>query len=62
MPAADQAVVGEIVARGKKGALRDVALLPVLMLTIYLVLILLFRSRGGYRPVVLTTATTGDGR
>lgn len=61
-PAADRAVVGDIVARGKKSALRDVALLPVLMLAIYLALILVFRARGGYRPVVLTPAVKGEGR
>lgn len=55
-PAAERAAIEQIVADGKKGALREVALLPVLMLLIYLALILTFRVRGGYRPVQLAIA------
>ena len=37
----------------KHDALRTIAILPVLMFIVYLGLILYFRSRGGYKPVVL---------
>jgi MFS family permease len=37
----------------KHDALRTIAILPVIMLIVYLGLILWFRSRGGYKPVVL---------
>jgi MFS transporter, DHA2 family, metal-tetracycline-proton antiporter len=55
-PQADRAAIARIVTQGKKGALREVALLPVLTLLIYLGLILYFRARGGYRPVELSKA------
>lgn len=56
---AEQRAVHAIVTEGKKGALRDVALLPVAMLAIYLALMLFFRSRGGYAPVTLAAAREG---
>lgn len=37
----------------KHDALRTIAILPVIMFLVYLGLILWFRSRGGYKPVVL---------
>jgi hypothetical protein len=37
----------------KYDALRTIAILPAIMLLVYLGLILYFRSKGGYRPVVL---------
>jgi MFS family permease len=37
----------------KHDALRTIAILPAIMLLVYLGLILYFRSRGGYKPVVL---------
>jgi MFS transporter, DHA2 family, metal-tetracycline-proton antiporter len=46
-------VVDEIDRRSKLDALRTIAILPVIMLIVYLGLIFYFRSRGGYRPVVL---------
>jgi MFS family permease len=53
---ADRAALAAIVAQSKQAALRDVALLPLVTLLTYLGLIVFFRSRGGYRPVVLTPA------
>jgi len=47
----------------KKGALAQVAILPVVMLLSYLILIGYFKSKGGYKPVELSTdeeATTID--
>ena len=52
-PTQDRALISGIEAAGKKQALRLVAFLPVLMLLVYGALILFFRTRGGYRPVVL---------
>jgi fucose permease len=57
-PEADAAVLREISSGGKKTALREVALAPVLMLLSYLALIVFFRARGGYRPVELQPRTT----
>lgn len=55
-PAAEQAVIEQIVTQGKKSALKEIALLPVFMLAAYLALVLFFRARGGYRPVELAAA------
>ncbi len=52
----DKAVLDTLSEGSKKDALKDVALLPVLTFLIYLVLIVWFRSRGGYKPVILTAA------
>jgi MFS transporter, DHA2 family, metal-tetracycline-proton antiporter len=48
-----RALVESVVAGSKKAALKSVALLPVLMLGAYLVLMVYFRRRGGYRAVAL---------
>jgi DHA2 family metal-tetracycline-proton antiporter-like MFS transporter len=53
---ADRALLSEIQGDAKKTALKDVAKLPLGMLGAYLVLIAIFRRRGGYRPVVLAQA------
>src|SRR5690606_18174627 len=37
----------------RKTALRDIVFFPIIMLVSYLALILFFRSRGGYKPVVI---------
>jgi hypothetical protein len=50
-----RAVVESVVTGSKKTALKSVALLPLVMLTAYLLLIVYFRSRGGYRAVALTS-------
>lgn len=54
-PMQDRVVLDGIRATSKKGALKDVALLPVLMVLAYLAMMLFFRRRGGYRPVLLST-------
>lgn len=53
---ADRALLSEIQGDAKKVALQDVAKLPLGMLAAYLVLIGIFRLRGGYRPVLLSQA------
>lgn len=52
-PEADKAVFSELSVTAKKDALKEMALLPVITLLVYLGLIFWFRSRGGYKPVVL---------
>ena len=52
----DRALLSEIQGVAKKTALKDVAKLPLGMVGAYLVLIAIFRIRGGYRPVVLAQA------
>jgi DHA2 family metal-tetracycline-proton antiporter-like MFS transporter len=52
---ATRAVVESVVIGSKKTALKSVAVLPLIMLTAYLLLMLYFRSRGGYRAVALQT-------
>ncbi len=50
---ADRALLSQIQGDAKKTALKDVAKLPLSTFVAYLVLIAIFRRRGGYRPVVL---------
>lgn len=50
-PTEDREVVRQIQGKAKKGALMTVAIFPVIMLLCYILLILYFRSRGGYKPV-----------
>jgi len=52
-PEADKAVLDGLGASAKKDALKEIALLPVLTCLIFLGLVLWFRRRGGYRPVVI---------
>jgi len=49
----EKAAVDAADRESKHDALRTIAILPVIMFLVYLGLILYFRSRGGYRPVVL---------
>jgi DHA2 family metal-tetracycline-proton antiporter-like MFS transporter len=51
-----RAIVNSVVAGSKKTALKSVAMLPLIMLTAYLLLILYFRRRGGYRAIALPQA------
>jgi MFS family permease len=52
-PAEDQAAVAEASSAAKKVALRYVAILPIIMLICFGILLLYFRSKGGYKPVSL---------
>jgi MFS family permease len=49
----EKAVVEAADRESKHDALRTIAILPGIMFLVYLGLILYFRSRGGYKPVVL---------
>ncbi len=55
---ADQAVLAKATTTGQFSALGEMALFPVAMLGGYLVLMLYFKTKGGYKPVQL--AQTGD--
>lgn len=50
---ADKTTIGTIQESAKKNALKTVALLPVFMLLCYLGLLVYFRSKGGYKPVLI---------
>jgi len=49
----------KIDAKAKTGALATMAIFPCVMLGGYLLMILYFRSKGGYKPVVLTKEAGG---
>ena len=51
--AAESATVSEIRDTAKKTALRYIVIFPIIMLVSYLLLILYFRSKGGYRAVLI---------
>lgn len=55
-PDADKAVFSDLAVAAKKDALKEMALLPLLTMLIYIALIAWFRTRGGYKPVVLSAA------
>ena len=50
----DRTVIASISSDAKKGALATVAIFPIIMLICYLILVFYFRSKGGYKAVVLT--------
>jgi MFS family permease len=50
---AEKSAVDAADRESKHDALRTIAILPVIMFLVYLGLILYFRSKGGYKPVVL---------
>ena len=47
-----------IQASGKKTTLRTAAILPIVMMVVYICLIMYFEQRGGYKPVELEASTT----
>jgi fucose permease len=51
LTAPEKAVVDGVKGGAKKGALKSAAYLPLIMLFTYLMLLLYFRSKGGYKPV-----------
>jgi MFS family permease len=54
LPAPAQAQIGSIVQASQKDALRVIAVLPLLMMAVYLGLLVYFRTKGGYKPAALT--------
>ena len=55
---ADETAIATVEGDAKKTALRTTAVFPLIMLVCYVILILYFRSRGGYKPVELETEST----
>ncbi|MFM7180349.1 MAG: MFS transporter [Verrucomicrobiales bacterium] len=51
LPEAEAAKVGEVAKHAKQGSLAKVIVFPAFMLVCYLVLIVYFKSRGGYKAV-----------
>ncbi len=51
LPAAEQEQIDAIKDRETQGALAKMSIFPAIMLIAYLLLILYFRSKGGYRPL-----------
>jgi len=49
----EKETVGDVSATAKKNALMTVAIFPAIMLVCYLILILYFKAKGGYKPVEL---------
>ncbi|HEX6926608.1 MAG TPA: MFS transporter [Longimicrobiaceae bacterium] len=60
LPPADQEVIAQVQEQSQKDALQTIALLPVLMLIVYICLILYFRARGGYHPVAIEDAASRE--
>ncbi|RMH49972.1 MAG: MFS transporter [Bacteroidetes bacterium] len=56
-PPEEAAEIAEIQEQGRKDALLTVAMLPAFMFLCYIGLILYFKTKGGYKPVVLTEAS-----
>jgi len=59
LPEADQTAANEIIgglkATSTQGALADMTIFPLIMLIAYVILIYWFKSRGGYKPIELST-------
>lgn len=58
----EQQKIDVIEDNAKRGALSTVAIFPAIMLVCYLILILYFRSRGGYKAQVLTGHSAEDAK
>jgi hypothetical protein len=54
LPQTEQTTIKSIDESAKKGALATMAIFPCIMFVCYLILIVYFRSRGGYQAQVLT--------
>jgi MFS family permease len=56
----EKAIVADIRDTAKKESLRDIVIFPLIMLVSYILLILYFRSKGGYKAVVLASERNPD--
>jgi hypothetical protein len=54
LSAGEKNVIAEISAAAKKNALATVAIFPAIMLVCYIILILYFKAKGGYKAEELT--------
>ncbi len=53
----EQEAIEDIENKAKKGALKTVAIFPVIMFACFMILIVYFRSKGGYKAVDITHET-----
>ena len=60
LPATDQKKITDISENAQKGALATMAIFPCIMFVCYLMLILYFKSKGGYHAEVLTGHAADD--
>src|SRR5262249_11529540 len=60
LPKSDQDIVATTEKSAKKGALATMAVFPCIMFVCYLILIVYFRSKGGYHAQVLTGHAAND--
>ena len=56
---AQQTTINTTVTKAKQGALATIAIFPAIMLLCYLALLAYFKSRGGYKPVVVDGKSAG---
>lgn len=61
LSAEEQAAVTEVRYPHKKAAFKTVAILPTMMLVVYLILFFYFKAKGGYRAVTLEDGSRADG-
>lgn len=57
----EQARIGGVVELSQKQALRAIALLPLIMMLVYLGLIAYFRAKGGYKPAAMKETPSAVG-
>jgi MFS family permease len=66
LPAADQKATNDAIAAARgasnQGALASMTLFPMLMLGSYIVLVLYFKTKGGYKPVHLAAQPVPEGK
>jgi MFS family permease len=62
LTAAESETVDAIVVQSKQGTLAKIAILPAIMVVCYLILIVYFKSKGGYQAQVLTGHAAEDKR
>lgn len=60
LPDERQSVVNQVRMEASQGVLGKVAVLPMIMFVCYIILILYFRAKGGYRAQVLTGHAAKD--
>jgi len=53
LPPEEKSIIDHVIAFAKKRALKTVAIFPTIMLISYIILLLYFKSKGGYKPVEL---------
>lgn len=57
---ADKEIILIAQSKAKKGALKTVAILPVIMLIFFILLFLYFKRQGGYKPIEISTNNTNS--